>query len=124
MILILVILSFVLGCSFKCTGIKENFACNDQCKGHFDEFGAKETCLLTKNGVDICDSCPFMTCDNKKITENFTLGRRHLNKSRKHVADCIECLNNCEEAHCQANAGWCIQKVPGYQKKCEENLKN
>ena len=30
LILILVVLFFVLGCSFKCNGIKENFVCNDK----------------------------------------------------------------------------------------------
>jgi hypothetical protein len=134
LILLLVIL-FFLGCSFSCNGLKENFECqkNKQLCGDILEMeggeeteGAVETTCAKTRTIDgtktnICDTCDF--CKNKdKVTENFTLGRRRRHyKSARHVADCIECMNNCDEIHCQINAGWCAKKLPEYKEKCNVN---
>ena len=64
LILILVVLFFVLGCSFKCNGIKENFACNDkQCADILEMEGGdkKAACKYKKNNKPICNTCDFCT---------------------------------------------------------------
>lgn len=116
LILMLVILFFVLGCSFKCTGIKENFACNKiQCNDILEMEGGDKTktCNYKMNNRQICNTCGF-------CNENFTMGHHH-KRVRRSIYNCSECETECSAAHCQRNAGWCIQHLGiEYAEKCNK----
>ena len=120
LILMLVILFFVLGCSFKCTGIKENFACNKQCAGILEMEGGdkQKTCDYTMGGNKICNTCDF--CSENFTNENFTL-RKHNKHIIKSIYNCSECETECSAMHCQRNAGWCMEHLGiEYSDKCNK----